>query len=583
MGSEATQPSYLKVYLWTLSYLKPYIFKLVLLLFCILTVSVTELMIPKAVQYFIDVLLPDKNFQAFNYLLIGLAFLILIMLVAQAIRNMLERIIRERAAGDLQFSIFRHLRVLGFSYYENHPVGETFSLLNTEVSAVQKIYRSYFPGILNNVVIFAVSFAFMASISLKLTSIIVPCFLLYYLLGPYLERNSSRYGKKTAEKQIRLNQKLYESLSAVRELVVYKAEAWDKRRVINSISEFNENRLRTVLFSHFRGGFRQYSSHIGSVAVFLYSAYLLQQDQLTIGGFTAFLFYYFFAMIILTLIVTLITEQRLLMFQAERLYHFMHTRPEITEQAEPMILQDIKGEIEFRDVRFGYPGRNNVLNGFSLHIRPGERVAIVGTSGNGKSTLLKLLSRFYDPTEGEIRLDGVPIKQLALAQLRESLGYVFQETFLYGRSIRDNILFGNPSASEQEIIGAAKAAYADEFITRLPEGYFTIVGERGVKLSGGQKQRISIARLFVKNPAVVLLDEATSALDNLSEAEVLQAFSDLLKGKTVISVAHRISTIKNYDRIVVLEQGQIAESGTYEQLIQAGGRFTRLALGGEQA
>jgi ATP-binding cassette subfamily B protein len=262
----------------------------------------------------------------------------------------------------------------------------------------------------------------------------------------------------------------------------------------------------------------------------------------------------------MTVVITNLTEQRLLMFQGEILYQFMHQLPDVQEVSQPVKAQ-IQGRIEFNEVHFGYPSRADVIRGFTLDIQPGEKIALVGTSGNGKSTILKLAARFYDPLSGEIRLDGVPLKQLALGQIHDAMGYVFQETYLFGSTVRENIRFGQPEASDEQLYAAAEAAYAHEFILQLPEGYETIVGERGVKLSGGQKQRISLARLFLKNPAIVLLDEATSALDNQSERKVQLALDQMLKNRTTITVAHRLSTIRKADRIIVMDQGCIGRVG----------------------
>jgi ATP-binding cassette, subfamily B, bacterial len=206
---------------------------------------------------------------------------------------------------------------------------------------------------------------------------------------------------------------------------------------------------------------------------------------------------------------------------------------------------------------------------------------LVGTSGNGKSTLLKLVGRFYDPQEGEITLDGISLRELSLKQIRESMGFVFQETYLFGTTIQENIRFGHPSATDEEVIAAAKAAYAHDFIQQFPQGYETFVGERGVKLSGGQQQRISIARMFIKNPRIVLLDEATSALDNVSEWEIQRALHKLFEGRTTITIAHRLSTVKDFDRIVVVDNGGIAEVGTYDELIEQRGALYRLVEGEE--
>src|SRR5690606_15208483 len=233
----------------------------------------------------------------------------------------------------------------------------------------------------------------------------------------------------------------------------------------------------------------------------------------------------------------------------------------------------------FDNVSFGYQDRPGVIRHFSLDIQPGEKVAFVGFSGGGKTTLMKLIGRFYDPDEGEIRLDGVPIRDLPLADLRNAIGYVFQETYLFGSSVKENIRFGKPNATDEEIIEAAKAAFAHDFIMALPDGYDTIVGERGIKLSGGQRQRIAIARMIIKQPAVVLLDEATSALDNVSEREVQRALDNVLAGRTVSAIDHRLSTVKHFDRIVFIKDGRIAEIGSYDELIARRGLLYELEQG----
>ncbi len=226
----------------------------------------------------------------------------------------------------------------------------------------------------------------------------------------------------------------------------------------------------------------------------------------------------------------------------------------MAECANPVILPQVHGEIHFEEVSFGYSEERHILQHFNLRIRAGERVALVGMSGNGKSTALKLVGRFYDPLAGTVSLDNVPLTNLTLGQLRESIGYVFQETYLFGTTVKENIRFGNPDATEEQIVEAAMAASAHDFIALLPEGYDTFIGERGIKLSGGQRQRISIARMLLKNPKIVLLDEATSALDNISEKEVQQALDHLLIGRTTITVAHRLSTVQDYDRIILISK-----------------------------
>ncbi|MEF3306848.1 ABC transporter ATP-binding protein [Paenibacillus sp. GYB003] len=569
------------VYVWTLSYLKPYRLLLALLIAAAAAVSAAELVIPRFVRHFIDVLLPASDRVGFYRSMALLACIIAALIGANMAQNMLRRMIQERAARDLQLAIFGKLRALGFAYFERTPVGETLSLLNTEVAAVQNLYRQGFPWMIDGLLFSVISIALMLFTHVGLTLIVIPCFLLYYIFGPTLERKASVSGKQMSQHRIDENRKAYESISAAAELRAYSAERWDTERYLDNVDAYNRSMIRTYWYAYLRGTNRRLTYYAGAVAVFGYGYYLIGADRLTIGAFVSFLLYYFTAMHRLTSVVTNITEQKVLMYQAEKLYAFMRQSPQTAEPERPRTLHAVKGEIRFAGVEFGYGPDAPVLRGFELTVRQGRRVALVGHSGCGKSTALKLIGRFYDPDAGRIELDGVPIRELPLGTLRQSLGFVFQETYLFGASIKENIRFGRPDATDEEVVAAAEAAHAHDFIVKLPNGYDTPVGERGVKLSGGQKQRIAIARMFAKNPAVVLLDEATSALDNASEREVQSALDRLLEGRTVIAVAHRLSTVDHFDAIAVVENGRIVEYGTYAELMRASGPFRRLVEGSE--
>lgn len=574
-----TRSNLTRVYWWTISYLGKYKWHVALFIGCGMMVTGIELSIPKFIQYFIDTVLPDKNTSQFLQLMLLLFFCIVVLLAATAVRNLLQRIFQEKAARDLQLGLFRQLRRLGFSYYEQHPVGETLSLFNTEVAAVQQIYRRYFPYIIQGSLTFGIAVFLVVQINVKLTLLIIPFFLSYYLIGPYFERKAALIGREAQQKRTEANKKLYDSVSALLELRAYGAQQWDIRRLINKFATFHKVLFTQYLNAYLRGTVRRVTTYFGALFLFVYGIFLVQGGEMSVGEFIAFASYYFIVMGDLTYIVTLTTEQRILLHQAEKLHQFMHREPDVVEQEQPRLLSTIRGELRFRHVYFGYPQCPEIIRDFNLHIRPGEKVALVGTSGNGKSTLLKLVGRFYDPQQGDIELDSIPIRQLAFSDLRGAMGFVFQETYLYGTTVMENIRFGHPEASDDQVIAAAKAAYAHDFIMQMPQGYETLVGERGIKLSGGQKQRLAIARMFVKNPSIVLLDEATSALDNMSELEVQKALEALLEGRTTIAIAHRLSTVRHYDRIVVVEEGRNAEEGSYEELMERRGLFRKLAEG----
>lgn len=568
-----------KVYLWTISFLKPY--KWLFFLFILISVFITgiELLIPKFIQYFIDVIVPEKNTQMFFKLLGGTVGLLAIMVYLSTVRNNLQRIVQEKASRDIHFSIFSHLRKLGFSYFEKTPIGETLSLMNTEVTAVQNLYRQFIPFMIQEAIFSILAIFILFTMNVKLALIIIPAFLLYYLVGPRFERKASLLSKELSTNRIALNKKIYETISSLLEVRAYSSEKWEYGRLNDKVHTYNHSMINAYLYAYIRGTVRRLSYYAGAIVILIYGSILVRSNNLTVGEFSAFLLYYFTAMHRLTAVITSMTEQRVLMYQVDKIYQLMNVKPEITDPKQPVLLSDIKGKIEFKNVHFRYPASEEIIKGFNLTVKPGERIAFVGTSGNGKSTLLKLLGRFYDPSRGDILLDGVSLKDLKISQIRDSIGYVFQETYLFGSSVKENIRFGNPDATDDQIEEAAKAAYAHDFILKLENGYDTLIGERGIKLSGGQKQRISLARMFLKDPKIILLDEATSALDNVSEVEVQRALDTLLKGKTTLTVAHRLSTIQDYDQIIVVDQGQAAEKGTYEELMARKGIFYHLSAG----
>lgn len=576
------QISLMSVYLWTLSFIRPYLWTFIFLILCGTAVTSVELAIPKMIQIMIDDVFPEKQAQLFYVLMACLVGILFVFIGALAAENMLQRMLQEKAAKDLQYSIYQKLRTLGFSYFERHPVGESLSLMNSEVTSVQSLYRQFLPWTVKGFIFAIISVAMMLHLNWELTLVSLPCLLLYYLVGPYFEKKASVLGEQFANERVRLNQKIYESISSLPELRANRSEKWDLSLFLDQQNLFNKKMIDTHWYAFWRGGVRRLSYYAGGIVMIVYGFNLVKLDELSVGAFVAFLLYFFNAMHRITSLVTSITEQRVLMYQAKKLYEFMQIEPDVSEPDLPQPLHQAKGKIEFIDVHFSYPSGPPVLQNFDLHIQPGERMALVGKSGEGKSSALKLVGRFYDPQQGEIRIDGIPIHQLSFEQLRQHIGFVFQETYLFGASVRENILFGKPDASEEEMIKAAKAAYAHDFIMDLPQGYDTPLGERGVRLSGGQKQRIAIARMFIMNPAIVLLDEATSALDQISEFEVQKAFENFLQGRTTLTVAHRLSTIQDYDYIAVMDQGQIVEGGPYKPLVEQRGLFYQM-LRGEEA
>jgi ATP-binding cassette, subfamily B, bacterial len=575
----------LRRYVWMLTFLKPYRVLLAFMVASGVIIAVGELAIPQLIQLLIDEVLPGRKLQQF-YVMLGIMLGIIVILVgANIARNVLMRMVGAQATRDLQFSVLQHVRKLGFSYYEKHPVGETLSLLNDQVNAMQRLYMIFFPQMLETLLFLIAALAIMLKTSVMLSLIGVPFMLLYYIFGPFIDRNVSRFMRAMTKDRIEFNRKIHETVSGVREFRAYSAEAWDLSEAHGRFDILTRSTLGWVKFIHARWALRGFSFSIGSIGMFLYGYKAVAENVLTTGEFIAFTLVYSIVMMRISMLLGNLVEQNMMLAQMVPFYELMMTEPEVEEPAPSRAtpLPRVQGRLAFEGVSFAYPGRPNVIRSLDLEVSPGERLAIVGTTGGGKSTMLKLICRFYDPTEGTIRLDGVPLTELSFGDLRGAIGYVFQEPYLFGLTIRENIRFGNPDATDEEIEAAAKAAYAHDFIMESPLGYETIVGDRGVKLSGGQKQRIVIARMIVKNPQIVLLDEATSSLDNVSEGEVKLALDRLLGGRTMIAVAHRLSTIKDFDRILVMDSGSVAESGTYDELMALRGLFYQLALGQQES
>jgi ATP-binding cassette subfamily B protein len=543
-----------------------------------------EMVIPTIIRLFVDEVLPAADKSLFNALLAGLLVIIAVLIGMRASRNLLERTIREKAARDLQLTVFRKLRELGFHYYEQHAVGESLSLMNTEVTAVQRLYHRHFPEWLKCMLYVAVIIVILGLMHMPLVLWSIPWFILYAIIGPMLERKTMQTVRATTEARIGYNQSVYDSMSAQLEIRAHGRRDWNRQRLLEQLGGYLQIWRKMTTYIWLRGVPRRIIVYGSTVTMYAYGAVLVRDGVLSIGEFVAFALYYTIMIFNMTLMITIAAEARALMAQAERLYRLDQLKAELVEAERPILLPKVSGNLSFQAVSFRYPAASrDMLVHFTLNITNGERIAIVGESGGGKSTLLKLIGRFYDPYAGDILLDGVRYCDLSIQQLRESIGFVFQETYLFGTSIRDNIRFACPEASDEQVVEAAKAAYAHSFIEQLPDGYDTEVGERGYKLSGGQKQRLAIARMYLKNPPIIVLDEATSALDNESERAVMKSLDGLLQGKTIIAIAHRISTIRHYDRIVMMEQGRIAEIGSYDELMRRQGAFFRMVEGGAKA
>lgn len=359
--STLTNSHLFKVYLWTLSFLKPYKWLFLLVIVSSIFITGIELIIPKFIQYFIDVIVPEKNTKLFFTLLGGTVGLVSIMIYLSTVRNNLQMIVQERASRDIHFKIFSHLRRLGFSYFEKTPVGETLSLMNTEVTAVQNLYRHFIPFMIQEAIFSIIAISILFTMNVKLALLIVPSFLLYYLVGPRFERKASILSKELSTNRIALNKKIYETISSLLEIRAFSSEKWEYGRLNNSVHTFNTSMIKAYLYAYIRGTVRRLSYNAGAIAILIYGSILVQSNSLSVGEFSAFLLYYFTAMHRLTAVVTSLTEQRVLMYQVDKIYQMTKLKPDIIELESPVILPELKGEVKFQNVHFRYPTSSNIL------------------------------------------------------------------------------------------------------------------------------------------------------------------------------------------------------------------------------
>lgn len=484
----------------------------------------------------------------------------------------------EKVVADMRRGLFDHLIRLSLRFFESRQTGEITSRLTADIATIQNAVSSVLVQFITQSVTLvgglAVLFVINGKLALVMLAALPPVVVAAVLFGRRLSRISTVFQDQLAA----ANARAEEAITGIRVVHSFTAEEQESRRYGAAIDQaFGSAMRRTTARAYFVPSVIT-AFLLGAVAVLWYGGRLALAGELPPGDLITFL--------LLTVTVAgsignftgLYAQAVEASGASKRVFELLDTESDLPVRPNPRPLGEVRGQVRFAGVRFRYPDRGDewVLDGIELEAQPGEVVALVGPSGAGKTTMAALIPRFYDPIEGSMLLDGVDLRELDLHELRRHIGMVPQETLLFSGSIADNVRYGRPEATDSEVIAACKAANADEFVRAFPDGYATLVGERGVKLSGGQRQRIAIARALLKDPRILVLDEATSSLDSESESLVQAALEVLMRGRTTFVIAHRLSTIQGADRIVVIDHGRVVQSGSHEQLLARGGLYAEL-------
>ena len=560
-----------------ISYYRNHLGLFILDMIAALLMAGIDLVYPYFTGIFMDDYIPNGKIQSMVIVSLTLLILFIIRLICSHIVNYWGHTMGCKMEFDMRQDLFKKFQSLNFSYYDENKTGVIMSRLVGDLRDITELAHHGPEDIFISLLMIIGSFIILFNINAVFTLSIFPIIILIIIFSMW-RRNAMMQGfRATRKTQGEINAQIESSIGGIRLTKSFANEDYEYNKFTeNNLNYANSWKNALFQMSIFSSG-NTFLIDILNLILLIMGGILVYNNTLTFGDFTAFLLYINFLIKPIQRLINFMQQFQTGWAGFERFYEIIQLEPKIKSKENAIYLNNPKGNIIFNHVTFKYEANEeHVLTDFNINIESGKKIALVGESGVGKSTISLLIPIFYVVPSGEILIDDINIKDYELSSLRKNIGHVQQEVYIFYGNIRDNILYGNPQATEEEIIIAAKKARIHDFIMSLENGYDTIVGERGVKLSGGQKQRIAIARVFLKNPAILILDEATSALDNITEMLIQEALEDLTKGRTSIIIAHRLSTIKEADEILVLSKNGISERGTHEELLNKQGYYAEL-------
>lgn len=562
----------------TMPYYKKYWKSMIFDLFCAGLTTICELILPLIIQYFTNTAM--ENIKALTVKAIFMAggiyiFFRIIDALANYYMATYGHIMGTKIETDMRRDMFDHLQKLSFKYYDSAKVGQIMSRITTDLFDITEFSHHFPEEVFIAAIKISVSFVILLNVNIWLT-LAMFAVLPLMLLVTYKIRIKMRDAFKEQRKCCgELNANVEDSLLGIRVVKSFANEDVEKEKFAEGNKRFFNVKAKAYKYMGAFSTSTRIFDGIMYILVVMLGAIFMIKGFIKPGDYIAYLLYVSTLLASVRRIIEFTEQFQRGMTGIERFAEIMDIEPDIKDEKDAIELEDVKGDIEFRNVTFGYD-KDTVLSNINLKVKKGENIALVGPSGGGKTTLCSLIPRFYELDSGDIFIDGKNIRNITLSSLRENIGIVQQDVYLFSGTVYENIAYGKPNASFEDIRKAAKMAGAEDFILNLPNGYDTYVGERGVKLSGGQKQRISIARVFLKNPPILILDEATSALDNESEKIVQESLERLAKGRTTFTIAHRLSTVRNASEILVLTSNGIEERGTHEELLNLNGIYSGL-------